>query len=129
MIAARANASFYPAFGPGSNLFDDRVEAAAAFGEVVGDADRAVGGDGAGDEALAFELPEALGEEAVGEAGDGGEDLVEAGRAGERGRARSHRASRRPISSIAYWKRGQNGLRPSAGWAWGSAGMGCEAAY
>src|SRR5665213_2643929 len=67
-----------PAFGPGADRADDLAQGAAAVGELVGHADRAVGGDGAGDQALAFELAEALGQEAVGEVGDGGEELVEA---------------------------------------------------
>ena len=73
---------FDPALGPGADRADDLAEGLAAFGESVGYADGAVGGDRAGDQAFALQLPEALGEEAVGEAGDGGEDLVEAGGAG-----------------------------------------------
>src|SRR5947209_7417008 len=72
-----------PLLGPGRGRLHDSRQRLALLGEVIFDADRSPGQDPTLDDALALQLLEALGQEPVGEPGDGGADLGEPAVAGE----------------------------------------------
>src|SRR3954454_5793340 len=67
-----------PAFGPALELVHRRGELAPHLGELVLDADRAPGADGAAHDAVRFELLHALGQQAVRKLRDRLGDLTEA---------------------------------------------------
>lgn len=69
--------------GPGAEGEDDGFEGAAARGEGVVDARGDLGVDGAGDEAVGFELAELLDEDFLGDGGKGAVEFGEAPGAGE----------------------------------------------
>src|SRR6266566_8399286 len=63
-----------PALGPAADFAEGGLELATFCGEVVLDADRALGNDGAGYEVLGFERAKALGEHPVGDVRNGALD-------------------------------------------------------
>src|SRR5262245_49826583 len=81
--SSRAASELDPSLGPFAQAVDDRLQALPRGRQLVGAADRRARTEVSLDEPLGLELAETLGQEAVGEVRDRGQELVETLRTAE----------------------------------------------